>query len=189
MIPENMRVPAMVGLFVVVGAILAFQFLGGGGAGPAPDFNTAAASGDTEFIEVDFDVAELVKSLEEVKFRYSEVRESRNPMTPLIGSAQFGTVGEGEMPPIIASLPQSEREAIGNIIYEANRKQVVGIVWDERKPIAIIHDRTGDTVVVVGDRFEGGIVVKAITLDSVILTVSIEGEELEIVRELHGEDK
>ena len=189
MIPENMRVPVMVGLFVVVGAILAFQFLGGGGAGPAPASGMAAAAGDTQFIEVDFDLAALVKNIEEVRFRYSEVRESRNPMTPLIGAGQGGTVIPGDIATIVDTLPQTEREAVGNIIYEANRKQVVGIVWDETKPIAIISDRTGDTVVRVGDRFEGGIVVNAITLDSVVLTVSIEGKELEIVRELQGEDK
>ena len=189
MIPENMRVPVMIGLFVVVAAVLAFQFLGGGGAGPAPASSAAAAAGDTKFIEVDFDLAELVKNIEEVKFRYSEVRGSRNPMTPLIGSGRGGTVLQSEIEPILDKVPQSEREAIGNIIYEANRKQVVGIVWDERMPIAIINDRTGDSVVRVGYRFEGGIVVKAITPDSVILTVSIEGEELEIVRELQEEDK
>lgn len=187
MIPENMRVPAMVGMFVIAGAVLAFQFLGGGGAGPSSSLGMATAARDTQFTEVDFDSAELMQNIKEVRFSYSDVRESRNPMTPLIGSAQFGA--GLKIAPILQGVPVNEREAIGNVIYEANRKQVVGIVWDERKPIAIISDRTGDTIVSVGDRFEGGIVVKAITLDTVILTVSIEGEELEIVRELQGEDK
>ena len=75
------------------------------------------------------------------------------------------------------------------VIHEANRKEVDGILWSETNPLAVISDSGGDTVVHIGYMFEEGILVKDITMDTVVFSVDLEGEELVLRRELKEQEQ
>lgn len=180
--PQTMKIGGFIVMVLVAGGILSYQISGGGGGSGGGDSGTVKERKGITFEKVDFDLAELVKSIQEVEFRYSEVRETRNPMTPLIGTAS-GTSLEGREG--FEEGPEGGEGGLANPIYEANRKEVKGILWSPDRPLAVVTDRKSiDLVVGVGYEFEEGIRVKEITHNSIILAVVLEGVELEIVREL-----
>lgn len=182
--PENRRqiiILSVVGLFLA-GALYYALFMGGPSTLVPGAAQEAQGTAETiEFIEADVNIDELIKNLTEVSFKYAESREARNPMTPLLGIARPGTG------PVLGGpngfTPGTRRRLSGeNLIYEANRKDVTAIIWDETSPIAVVDD----IVVRVGADFDtrGGIVVKEITNEGVVLSVQIENTRLDVVRPL-----
>ena len=75
-------------------------------------------------------------------------------------------------------VPGAEGELAENLLYEANRKNLTGIIWDDVTPLAVIDN----AVVYVGYEFEEPIIVKTIERDYVVLAIA--GEDIEVVRQL-----
>lgn len=138
-------------------------------AGPAPG---VTASVNSVFVETDVEIGNLIRSIKEVSFVYADAHEPRDPMSPLVG------------PNAIIYQPQAvinTTDAIDeNLVYEAQNKKVAGIIWDPDHPLAVIDDE----VVSIGDQVGQNIFVKEISHDHVILSIQVENENLEIVREL-----
>lgn len=133
---------------------------------------TAAPNVGTVFVEADFEITQLIQDIREVDFIYADVHEARDPMNPLVGS---GVVFSK------LAIESGERELdIDDVIYLAESKIVDGIIWDVKNPLAVIDDE----VVKVGYRLHEMIYVKAIGHDYVVLSVDVDNEQIEIVREL-----
>lgn len=128
---------------------------------------------DTVFIEADVDINLLIQNIKEVGFVYAESHKSRNPLIPLIGTSAlvYSSHGQADF------TPGGTGE---NFLYEAQRKIVSGIIWDAENPLAVINDE----VVGVGYRFNSGILIKTITENRVVLSVSTGNENIEVIREL-----
>lgn len=133
---------------------------------------TASSNVSTVFVEADIEITRLIQDIKEVDFIYAEVHEARDPMNPLIGTGivlhQAGGIA-GE-------------DGIGgeNLLYFAESKRIQGIIWDSKNPLAVIDDE----VVGVGYRLHEQIYVKDITESHVVLSVDVENEKIEIVKEL-----
>jgi hypothetical protein len=130
----------------------------------------AGNAGGSVFDEIDIDIQELVQNIKEVNFSYDDEHLARNPSAPLVGSYAIYAKK--------AELDNGEGPSTDNLLYEANRKKVTGIIWDSTNPMAVIDDQ----VVHVGYRFEEPISVKAILQDHVVLSLANDG--LDIIREL-----
>lgn len=116
------------------------------------------------FEEVDVDIDELLESIQVVTFDYALERQSRNPMSPLVGATVMAD-----------SMPGDTQARVVDVL----RMDVNGIIWDPYDPLAVVDDM----VVHVGFTFEDGIRVHAITPTSVIFLVgdalvSVEMEDL-----------
>lgn len=121
------------------------------------------------FQESSVDLQELIQNIMEVEFNYAEEHDARNPTAALVGDAMLFRAMRNK----VAEGSQAE-----NLLYEASRKKVTGIIWDETEPLAVIDDQ----VVSVGFEFDEPIVVKSIQHDHVVLALI--GEDLEVVRQL-----
>lgn len=134
-----------------------------------------SASISSVFQDADVNINELIQNIREVEFKYEDAREARNPMTPLVGGTRFTPGGAAKVGlPTGAGLDE-------NLVYEANRKDVTGIIWDEVNPLAVIDEE----IVGVGYVFDERILVKEIAELYVVLSLKLDdNEELEIVKEL-----
>lgn len=138
-------------------------------AGPAPG---TQANLKTVFVETDVEINALIQGIQEVTFVYANVHEPRDPMNPLVGSNAI------LYNPQIAQLTSERID--DNLLYEAQRKMVNGIIWDPDNPLAVIDDE----VVGIGHQIHQYIFVKDILHDHVVLSIQVDNENLEIVREL-----
>ena len=176
---DQMKTIVVVVLVVVgVPGALFYAFSGTGGtAAPQPDdSSTSATNVQSVFEKIDLDIDELVKSIKEVGFDYTRRKSARDPMAPLAGGSRISR-GTGEA---LAGLVGSDADKTRVLIYEANRKEVTGILWDDENPLAVIDDE----IVHVNYAFESGIRVTKIGPTEVILVVTIGNEEIEVPREL-----
>lgn len=171
-------------LLVVVVTVLWFQFFR---TPSAPETIAAAvatpatapvAQVESVFQETQVNIDELVKNIREVDFEYRADVQARDPMSPLVGSSYIALQrAAGD-----AAGPVRDKQSL---VYEANLKHVTGIMWDPHAPMAVIKTPgVGDEVVNLGFEFEEGIHVKDIGRDHVVLSLKLEGEEVEIVKEL-----
>lgn len=182
---QRNRVILLVLLGIVVAVVFWYQFLRSPatpGAPPAgPGAPTPAVTANP-FIDVAFNYEELMSKIRDVDFRYADARQARDPMIALVGRAgsQFGPRGPQEPSD---STPERQRD---EIIYEANRKVVTGIIWDERRPLAVISDVTDDYIVWEGFIFEGqGIMVEKIGPTFVQFRLDVEDEQFQtLIKEL-----
>lgn len=172
-------------LVLVLGFVLWYYVFRGDSSTDAAGLNSSAQSADAArgatratdagsgsvFLEADFNLEELIQSVKEVEFDYSDARQARNPMLPLTGASSLRARRTA------AAAADATAE---NLLYEAYRKQVTGILWGSDKPLAVIDNE----VVGVGHLFEGDIVVKEIGPQHVVLALSTEEGEHEVVREL-----
>jgi len=171
-------------LGVILGGVLWFSVFKKGPEGPttqAGQNSSQVAAATTAngqmssrissvFQEAPVDLEELIENIKEVEFDYHNQHDSRNPTLALVGDPMlFRTY---------AAAIGSDDEIAENLLYEANRKNLTGIIWDDRTPLAVID---GD-VVKVGYEFHEPIIVKAIERDYVVLAIA--GEDLEVVRQL-----
>ncbi|MCH7958824.1 MAG: hypothetical protein IID08_01760 [Candidatus Hydrogenedentes bacterium] len=126
----------------------------------------------TVFVEADVDINQLIENIKEIDFVYADQHDTRNPLIPLVGTSALVYTSRGQL----------VRGAVGeeNLLYEAQRKIVSGIIWDPENPLAVINDE----VVGVGNYLGEGIMIKMITQDRVVLSVSTENENIEVIREL-----
>lgn len=146
------------------------------GAQPAAAAVQPGAPIQSVFENVELNVASLTENIQEVDFVYDTNQQARDPMMPLIGSSAFELSLPGDNP----DLPSIQND---QLIYSANRKEVTGIMYDEKLPLAVIHTpgdgaEAGDQIANVGFEFgNGGIVVSEIGVNYVVLTVKIQNEE------------
>ena len=126
----------------------------------------------TVFVEADVDINQLIENIKEIDFVYGEEHNTRNPLIPLVGTSALVYSSRGQL---VRNVGGEE-----NLLYEAQRKIVSGIIWDPENPLAVINDE----VVGVGHYLAEGILIKMITQDRVVLSVSSENENIEVIREL-----
>ena len=119
--------------------------------------------------ETDVDIQALLSSIKEVDFDYDREREARDPLTPLVGALarrmDEQTASDETVPPAI----------LGDILS----KTVSGIVWDARRPVAVVDNE----VVYPGFQYPDGTSVAAIDPGKVVFKVGdsliqVELEEL-----------
>lgn len=146
------------------------------GAGPTQDATESAGAASTTAVSVfedaDVDIDELIKNIKEVDFRYAETQEARDPLHPLTKVIQTRIEFE--------SGSVEEKQHVEELIYEANRKNLTGILWDKIQPLAVVDN----DIVHVGFEFPEGIVVSSIERTLVVLTLELENENIDIVKEL-----
>ena len=112
---------------------------------------------------------ERTQNIKEVELKHRDANESRKPTAALAGEPMIFRARR---------IPGTEDELAENLLYEANRKNLTGIIWDDVTPMAVIDN----AVVYVGYEFEEPIIVKTIERDYVVLAIT--GEDLEVVRQL-----
>lgn len=176
---DQMKTIGVVVLLVIgVPAALFYAFRGTGGSTnlQPTDSGTSTTAVQSVFEKIDLDIDELVKSIKEVGFDYTRRKSARDPMVPLAGGSKISRPS-GD---VLAGLEGSDADKTRVLIYEANRKEVTGILWDEENPLAVIDDE----IVHVNYAFESGIRVTKIGPTEVILVVTIGNEEIEVPREL-----
>lgn len=182
---ENKKqVIALVALLVFLGGAIWFFVFKKDPAGPAIEASPSetgqqtlsggAADGvrsriSSVFQEAPLDLQELIQNIKEVEFNYRDAHDSRNPTIALAGDPMLFRARR---------IPGGEDELAENLLYEANRKSLTGIIWDDLTPMAVIDN----AIVYVGYEFEEPIIVKTIERDYVVLAIT--GEDLEVVRQL-----
>ena len=123
----------------------------------APGAFFPGKSETTELKTTDKDIDQLLANVKEVDFDYDRERVPRDPMMKLIGKT-FGAAEE----------KQDNTESLRNPTVIAYMKKVVsGIMWDDKKPLAIVDNE----VVGSGYQYPDGGVVKSITRDQVVFQV------------------
>ena len=181
---KRKQVIGLVAILLVLGGALWFTVFKKDSAGPSIEASptgstqqTLAAAGaagvssriSSVFQEAPVDLQELIVNIKEVEFNYRDAHDSRNPTAALVGDPmQFRA----------RRIPGSGDELAENLLYEANRKNLSGIIWDDETPLAVIDN----AVVYVGYEFEEPIIVKTIERDYVVLAIT--GEDIEVVRQL-----
>ncbi len=156
-------------LGAVLVAVLVYQLVLAGGPSPTggadappsqpqqrerPARTQAAAQPDAAAVE-DIDILALTRTVEVKPINYAEVSIDRNPMTPLVGIMGPDYVDESGLEDALES--QKERTLM--------RRVVTGIIWDPRRPLAIIDNN----VVHEGYVFADGVVVHEIEPTRVLL--------------------
>ncbi len=154
-------------LGAVLVAVLVYQLVLAGGPSPTggadappsqeqqperPARTQAAAQPDAVAVE-DIDILALTRTVEVKPINYAGVRIDRNPMTPLVGIMGPDYVDESGL----EDDPESHKALI--------RRVVTGIIWDPRKPLAIVDN----DVVHEGYVFADGVVVHEIEPTRVLL--------------------
>ncbi len=135
----------------------------------AKNLPAAAPRVASVFQRTDVDLDTLVQEIKVVEFEYDKGAEARDPTLPLAGD----------------SMKLRARTAIAkhdltpeSLLNSAKQKRVTGIIWDDRRPYAVIDN----DVVSVGFTFDEPIFVKAIERDHVVLGIT--GQDTEVVSEL-----
>ena len=123
---------------------------------------TAAAAGKTEaddavqIKKADVNIDDLLSGIKEVDFDYEQSRLPRDPMAPLVGTlTRRKDGGEAET----AAAPAT---AVGVM-----SKVVSGILWDGRRPLAVVDNE----VVYPGYIYADGATVESIERDNVTFKV------------------
>jgi len=114
------------------------------------------ASDATQIKKADVNIDELLAGIKEVDFDYEQNRLPRDPMAPLVGTLTRKE-GEGE-----EKSPLAPATAV-----QVMNKVVSGIVWDERRPLAVVDNE----VVYAGYVYADGTTVESIERDRVIFKV------------------
>lgn len=135
-------------------------------AATAPAANAASA-----FKQSNVNIDELLASIKEVDFDYALERETRDPMTPLVGKHALTQYMAAENGGAANALNSGEAQRL------AMNMTVTGIVWDKKSPMAVVNNE----VVYPGYVFDSGIAVESIEPTRVLLRVgdSVIPKELE----------
>lgn len=124
------------------------------------------------------DINELFSRIQEVSFRYADVRTQRDPMLPVSGEQINLLAGRG------GGVSGDDEP----VVYVAQRLEVTGIIWDSNDPYAVINDGNVDNIVDVGFKYtiyDDRVRVKSIGEDHVVVEVILsDGEAQEFVKEL-----
>ena len=182
---ENRKqVIGLVAVLLVLGGALWFSVFKKDSSGPSIEASPTGSSQQTlaaaeaagvssrissVFQEAPVDLQELIVNIKEVEFNYKDAHDSRNPTAALVGDPMLFRARR---------IPRGGDELAENLLYEANRKNLSGIIWDDVTPLAVIDN----AVVYVGYEFEEPIIVKTIERDYVVLAIT--GEDIEVVRQL-----
>lgn len=157
---ENRKQVIVAGaLGVVLVCVLVYQIFIAGGATPpkAPAGGSSASKQQTasnkssksapaespaRLKKVDVDLDKLIRNVETVKFRYEDVRGSRNPMTPLVGVVFTG---------------ETRGDTVNPVMIDVNirKKSVTGIIYNDYSPVAIVDDE----VITEGHQYPDGVTV------------------------------
>lgn len=114
------------------------------------------APGAMQIKKADVNIDELLAGIKEVDFDYEQNRLPRDPMAALVGTL---TRKEGEG---AEKAPLAPATAV-----QVMNKVVSGIVWDERRPLAVVDNE----VVYAGYVYADGTTVESIERDRVIFKV------------------
>lgn len=170
-------------LGTVIAVVFWYQFFRSPGIVTAPTEASVPAEADltqveSVFEEANFDIDELMNSIKDVEFSYADAREVRDPFLPLLGGTAFIEFEGG-------SGGDAPRLMDENVIYEANRRRVTGIIWDNAFPLAVLSE-VGQPDEIVSEGFDlgNGILVSKIAHNHVVLALRLENETMEIVKEL-----
>ena len=117
----------------------------------------AAQAEATELKSTDIDIDQLLANVKEVDFDYDRERVPRDPMMKLIGKT-FAVADEKK---------EDEANLRNPTVIAYMKKVVSGIMWDEKKPLAIVDNE----VVGSGYQYPDGGIVKSITRDQVVFQV------------------
>ena len=127
-----------------------------GTAAKGESASASASSPQTRIRKVDVNIDELLANIKEVDFDYEKGRLPRDPMAPLVGTltrkAPEGTEEQPAAPPTAV---------------QVMNKVVSGIVWDERRPLAVVDNE----VVYPGYVYADGVTVESIERDRVVFKV------------------
>jgi hypothetical protein len=134
---------------------------GGGAAAKAPGKFVPEKQEEKAVPAEEIDIKALIDSVEVKPLDYPTVRIARDPMAPLVGVMRpepSASENEGtEQPPVVTQIK----------IDTTASKQVSGIIWDKKYPVAIVDDM----VVPVGYVFPNGAQVYQIEPTRVIFKV------------------
>ena len=135
-------------------------------AAPAPAAAAGAGSAPpaaTEIKKTDINIDELLAGIKEVDFDYEKERTPRDSLMPLVGTlAKTREGGETKEQPQVAGTATAIR---------VMNKVVSGILWDQRRPLAIVDNE----VIYPGFEYPDGTQVESIERDRVVFKV---GESL-----------
>lgn len=129
----------------------------------------ANARVESVFQKVDVDLDQLLQEVRVVDFDYAKEHTDRDPTLPLVGDSMLLRARTARI---------TGEQDTDDLLMAAARKNVTGIMWDPRHPLAVIDNE----VVSVGFEFMDTIIVKAIERDHVVLGLA--GQEEDVVREL-----
>jgi hypothetical protein len=121
--------------------------------------NAAAKKGAEEDVQIkkaDVNIDELLAGIKEVDFDYEQNRLPRDPLAPLVGKLAHKKDENGE-----------EQPAAPATAVQVMNKIVSGILWDERRPLAVVDNE----VVYPGYVYADGITVESIDRDRVTFKV------------------
>jgi hypothetical protein len=143
-------------------------------AAPAAAAAAAPSSGAPKLLEQpEVDLDQLLNSLDLAPMDYRKVQIARDPFRPLVGTLALvkdqDKTGGGEEPGPLNPTEAKVISAQEKAIMAAQNKNVTGIIWDTRSPIAVVDDET----VSVGYTYPNGmIVVHAIEPTRVVFRVN-----------------
>ena len=118
----------------------------------SPSAPAAAPSSQTQIKKVDVNIDDLLANIKEVDFDYERERLPRDPMAPLVGTL---TAKQGE--------GKEERPSAPPTAVQVMNKVVSGILWDERRPLAVVDNE----VVYPGYVYADDVTVESIERDRV----------------------
>ncbi len=181
---RNQMIAAGALVVVLAGALWFNVFRGAGGApGTATPGAAVAGAGtgaaESVFESSDIDIVALTKGIAPLEFQYEDQREAVDPMEPRVGGPGIAAAGLGDLG---GSGTVRKPPSWPDLLTEATRKAVTGILWDPSQPLAIVDD----LVVSVGYQFEPdlAITVKDITESTVVLSVDLGNNHREVTKEI-----
>ena len=128
-----------------------------GKAAPASAKTSAAANDDAVQIKkADVNIDDLLSGIREVDFDYDQNRLPRDPMAPLVGTlTRKKQEGEAEQ----AVAPATPVQVMNKVVS--------GILWDARRPLAVVDNE----VVYPGYVYSDGVLVESIERNHVTFKV------------------
>jgi hypothetical protein len=171
---QQKKVIVVVALLVMLVGVLIFQFArkapgppaiqnppvtkAGGAPAPAGKVAAPAEAPKTQIKKTDINIDSLLAGIREVDFDYDKERMPRDPMAPLVGTLTKTRGGEE---------PGKEQPVAPATAVQVMSKVVSGIVWDAKRPIAVVDNE----VVYPGYEYPDGTVVASIERNQVVFKV------------------
>ena len=187
---QKKQIIILVALCIVVVGVLVFQFTRGSGTPAAGAGKNAAAKADqaaanksgasaskaapakaaaaepapeagtqdetVQIKKADVNIDDLLSGIKEVDFDYDQNRLPRDPMAPLVGTLTRKNEGAENTEAATPATP-----------VQVMNKIVSGILWDARRPLAVVDNE----VVYPGYVYADGVVVESIDRDHVTFKV------------------
>lgn len=125
-------------------------------AAPQPSGESGQVDESVQIKKADVNIDDLLSGIKEVDFDYDQNRLPRDPMAPLVGTLTRKKEGAETAEAAAPATP-----------VQVMNKIVSGIVWDARRPLAVVDNE----VVYPGYVYADGVVVESIDRDHVTFKV------------------